>query len=88
LTNDNVSVLIIDRNTICASLPKYMKKCNMLVVSDALPEDVCEIKTESAAVCSYNVLDTLVMSLYCPTYPLDSQAVEIEMGKTLFSRVV
>ncbi|MBQ4156480.1 MAG: ComEC/Rec2 family competence protein [Clostridia bacterium] len=88
LTNGKVSVLIIDENTVCASLPKYMKKCNMLVVSDTPPIDVYEIKAESATVCSYDLFDTLVMSVYCPTYPLNSQSVEVEMGKTLYSRVV
>ena len=65
-----------------------MKNCDMLVVADALPLDVYEISAKQAAVCSYEMLDSLIMSTYCPTYQLASQSVKLEMGKTLNAKVV
>ncbi len=88
LTNSQVSVLIIDRNTDCLALPDFAKTCDIVVISDSLPNNVDEIKANEAIVCDYDYETQAEMSKYCPTYSLVSQSLEIEMGKKLKVKAV
>lgn len=88
LTNNKVSVLIIDSNTDCSLMPRNLRDCDTVIIQDSAPDDVEEIFANGAIICTYDTLVEKRTASVFDTYSLTKQTIEITMNDYLIMKKV